>query len=85
MLGYWGQIPPKTSDTCDEGWFDTGDIGEIDEYGNLWLIGRLKNQDWRGKCLPRRGKNKTFVAIGALFLFFDSSVSLPSPIGYERD
>ncbi|XP_057465881.1 2-succinylbenzoate--CoA ligase, chloroplastic/peroxisomal isoform X3 [Actinidia eriantha] len=44
MLGYWAQISPKTSDTCDEGWFDTGDIGKIDEYGNVWLIGRSKGR-----------------------------------------
>ncbi|CDP04150.1 unnamed protein product [Coffea canephora] len=40
MLGYWGQIPSKSSSPADEGWFDTGDIGQTDECGNLWLIGR---------------------------------------------
>lgn len=40
MLGYWGQIPTKASSFADEGWFDTGDIGKLDDSGNLWLIGR---------------------------------------------
>ncbi|KAL3523271.1 hypothetical protein ACH5RR_016105 [Cinchona calisaya] len=40
MLGYWGQIPSKASSPADVGWFDTGDIGQIDDNGNLWLIGR---------------------------------------------
>lgn len=40
MLGYWGQIPSKASPPADEVWFDTGDIGQIDDSGNLWLIGR---------------------------------------------
>ena len=40
MLGYWGQIPSKSSSPADEGWFDTGDIGQTDDCGNLWLIGR---------------------------------------------
>ena len=44
MLGYWGQIPIKASNTQDEGWLDTGDIGQIDDYGNVWLIGRAKGQ-----------------------------------------
>ncbi|KAK9267479.1 hypothetical protein L1049_009905 [Liquidambar formosana] len=40
MLRYWDQIPARASDSSNEVWLDTGDIGSIDEYGNLWLIGR---------------------------------------------
>ncbi|KAL0695787.1 hypothetical protein Bca4012_062967 [Brassica carinata] len=39
MLGYWGghQVVKESSNGA---WLDTGDIGTIDEFGNLWLIGR---------------------------------------------
>ncbi|KAL8106957.1 hypothetical protein AgCh_023674 [Apium graveolens] len=41
MLGYWGQIPTiKESVPCNGCWFDTGDIGRLDNDGNVWLIGR---------------------------------------------
>ncbi|KAK4488109.1 hypothetical protein RD792_003851 [Penstemon davidsonii] len=38
MLHYWGQSPVY------EGWLDTGDIGQIDDEGNLWLVGRAKDR-----------------------------------------
>ncbi|CAN7044648.1 unnamed protein product [Brassica oleracea var. botrytis] len=39
MLGYWDghQVVQENSSGA---WLDTGDIGTIDEFGNLWLIGR---------------------------------------------
>ncbi|KAF8105813.1 hypothetical protein N665_0155s0030 [Sinapis alba] len=39
MVGYWGghQVVKESSNGA---WLDTGDIGTIDEFGNLWLIGR---------------------------------------------
>ncbi|KAF8408777.1 hypothetical protein HHK36_004846 [Tetracentron sinense] len=40
MLRYWDQIPTKSGD----GWLDTGDIGCIDDYGDVWLIGRTKDR-----------------------------------------
>lgn len=43
MLGYWGQTN-KTSDLAGENWLDTGDIGHIDDHGNVWLIGRSKGR-----------------------------------------
>ncbi|CAG7864252.1 unnamed protein product [Brassica rapa] len=42
MLGYWSlHENAVTSKSSRSGaWLDTGDIGTIDEFGNLWLIGR---------------------------------------------
>ncbi|KAI3680888.1 hypothetical protein L6452_35667 [Arctium lappa] len=42
MIGYWDQIPVKANSS--EGWHETGDIGRIDDHGNLWLIGRMKGR-----------------------------------------
>ncbi|XP_022885537.1 2-succinylbenzoate--CoA ligase, chloroplastic/peroxisomal isoform X1 [Olea europaea var. sylvestris] len=41
MLRYWDEIPSKSS---DPGWLDTGDMGQTDDCGNLWLIGRAKDR-----------------------------------------
>lgn len=41
MLRYWDQnLAKMPSDSNDEVWLDTGDIGSIDDGGNVWLIGR---------------------------------------------
>ncbi|KAK9055963.1 hypothetical protein SSX86_027050 [Deinandra increscens subsp. villosa] len=43
MIGYWDQIQMNNNDG-NEGWHETGDIGRIDDNGNLWLIGRMKGR-----------------------------------------
>jgi long-chain acyl-CoA synthetase len=40
--GYWNK-PEATAKTFDDGWFRTGDQGEVDENGNWAIIGRIKN------------------------------------------
>lgn len=43
MQGYWGK-PEMTAEVIDEnGWFHSGDIGEIDKQGYLYITGRIKN------------------------------------------
>ncbi|TYI26525.1 hypothetical protein ES332_A05G119200v1 [Gossypium tomentosum] len=44
MLRYWDQIPEKASNSVEETWLDTGDIGFIDDHGNLWLVGRTNGR-----------------------------------------
>ncbi len=40
--GYWNR-PQQTVDVLRDGWFHTGDQGEMDASGNWRIIGRIKN------------------------------------------
>lgn len=42
MLGYYHN-EAENKNVFTDGWFKTGDIGRIDEYGALHIIGRIKN------------------------------------------
>jgi len=47
MQGYW-QRPDLDAAAFVQGWFRTGDIGELDAAGRLTLIGRIKTEINRG-------------------------------------
>jgi long-chain acyl-CoA synthetase len=40
--GYWNR-PEQTADALHDGWFHTGDQGELDETGTWKIVGRIKN------------------------------------------
>jgi long-chain acyl-CoA synthetase len=40
--GYWNR-PEETAKVLREGWFHTGDQGEVDANGNWKIVGRIKN------------------------------------------
>lgn len=42
FAGYWNR-PAKTAEVKGDGWFHTGDQGEIDGAGNWKIVGRIKN------------------------------------------
>lgn len=42
MIGYWNQ-PELTARTLRGGWLHSGDIGKLDEAGNLYILDRLKD------------------------------------------
>ncbi|HEU0179248.1 MAG TPA: AMP-binding protein [Blastocatellia bacterium] len=42
FAGYWNN-PGATAKAFDDGWFRTGDQGEVDEKGNWAIVGRVKN------------------------------------------
>lgn len=44
MVGYWDGFAAMVPESSKHGWFDTGDIGWIDDHGDLWLIGRIKDR-----------------------------------------
>ena len=47
MAAYW-RDPEGTTATLVDGWLRTGDLGRIDERGNLRLAGRRKEMFIRG-------------------------------------
>jgi long-chain acyl-CoA synthetase len=47
MLGYWGR-PDATESTLRGGWLHTGDMGRMDEAGNLYIEGRRNDVILRG-------------------------------------
>jgi long-chain acyl-CoA synthetase len=42
FLGYWNR-PQETAKALRDGWFLTGDQGEVDATGNWRIVGRIKN------------------------------------------
>ncbi len=49
--GYWGK-PEKTAEVLQNGWFRTGDQGEVNSSGNWSITGRIKNL-----IIPTSGHN----------------------------
>ncbi|WP_336967499.1 class I adenylate-forming enzyme family protein [Sphingobium aromaticiconvertens] len=42
MGGYWNNAQ-ATADALKDGWFHTGDLGHVDEFGNVTFVDRLKD------------------------------------------
>jgi len=48
MLGYYGNQPATAASFNRNGWFLSGDLGGLDDAGNLRIVGRLKDLIIRG-------------------------------------
>lgn len=48
MLGYFGNQRATENSFNRDGWFLSGDLGSLDDKGNLWIEGRLKDLIIRG-------------------------------------
>ena len=42
MLGYFRAEKPAVLEPCQDGWYDTGDIVDIDDLGFVTILGRAK-------------------------------------------
>jgi long-chain acyl-CoA synthetase len=48
MKGYWRRPDATAAAITPEGWFLTGDLGQVDEDGYVYVVGRLKDMIIRG-------------------------------------
>lgn len=62
MLRYWDQSPSKASNFSSKDWLDTGDTGCIDDFGNLWVIGRTNG------CIKSGDKNVYLEEVSTSFI-----------------
>lgn len=68
MLRYYDKISPRPSNDVNEVWFDTGDIGSIDDNGNLWLVGRSNGRIKSG------GENIYPEEVSSFFSYLDDVI-----------
>jgi long-chain acyl-CoA synthetase len=73
MKGYW-KMPKETAATLKNGWLHTGDIGKVDEDGDLYITGRKKD-------LIIKGGENIDPSISEKWLYYHPAVSEAAVIG----
>ncbi|MGD0857283.1 MAG: AMP-binding protein [Dehalococcoidia bacterium] len=74
MKGYWN-MPKETAATLKNGWLYTGDIGKVDEDGDLYITGRRKD-------LIIKGGENIDPSISEKWLYYHPAVSEAAVIGF---
>jgi len=77
MNGYWNQ-PGLTEATLKDGWLRTGDVGQIDKAGNIFIIDRIKDM------IVTNGYN-VFPKEVEMVLFAHSGVEAAAVIGVPHE
>ncbi|MBN1375890.1 MAG: AMP-binding protein [Dehalococcoidia bacterium] len=74
MKGYW-KMPKETATTLRNGWLHSGDIGRVDEDGDLYITGRKKD-------LIIKGGENIDPSISEKWLYYHPAVSEAAVIGF---
>jgi long-chain acyl-CoA synthetase len=83
MSGYVADPEETAATIVDDGWVRTGDLGRLDAEGDLWIVGRLKDQINRGGL--KIGAREVEVVIEALpGVQGVGVVGVPDPVLQER-
>jgi long-chain acyl-CoA synthetase len=77
VRGYFG-LPEETLAAFTDGWFHTGDLGKLDDDGDLWIVDRLKDVVIRG------GENVYAAELEAV-LYEHPDISEAAIIGVPHD
>jgi long-chain acyl-CoA synthetase len=82
MIGYWNQ-PELTARTIRQGWLHSGDIGAMDEAGNLSILDRLKDMIVASgnNVFPKEVETVIFDHPGVLAV---AVAGLPDPVRGEQ-
>ena len=78
MVGYWRNPEATAAVIDDEGWFHTGDIGQADDEGYVWVIDRVKDMVISGgeNVYPAEVEN---MLLGHPAVADAAVIGLPSP------
>jgi long-chain acyl-CoA synthetase len=78
FIGYWNR-PDATADMVRDGWLHTGDLAELDNHGNLKVLGRVKDV-----LVPESGHNVAPLPIEQRIVEAASGIEHAVIVGHGR-